>query len=114
MATVTYKVPEVHKGGKITYAEKSGDVAWLTIGDRKLKCVMQKDGEYVDLVHYASGGRIIRHDTIKGEQLRFYVQSGGCKMTPREAAWSVLSGIIMNKGADHVLKVVDAAPVLNA
>jgi hypothetical protein len=114
MATVTYDVPIIDKkSGKTKLDKRSGDVAWLLIGGRKVKCVIQKHGNDIALVHYASGGKIANESKVSGVSLRHFVSSGGSKMSNRDACEWALRELIETVGSDKVLAVIDAATIIN-
>jgi hypothetical protein len=114
MGKVSYEAPFKDKKGKLMYRTMTGDVAWIKIGDKRVKCVMQSEGENVDLVHYATGQRLVNNNSIRARQVQYAVQRGNYhKLSDREAAEMILNDIISNKGAEHVLNVINAAPILN-
>jgi type IV secretory pathway component VirB8 len=115
MANVTYKTPGLDKKSrKIVYTEKRGDVAFMQIGERRVKCVLQRDDKESApaLVHYASGWVIVSRDAIHNYHLMQYVNAR-VSLTWRHVAELVLANTIDQVGADKVLAKMDAAPVIN-
>jgi len=118
MAEVTYKVPCFDKGkgknkGKITYEERTGTVAFMQIGPRRVRCAIQENGA---LAHVASGGMIVNPQLISNVHLSHLMRHGSYapKLSARRAAEIALAEIINRVGHEKVLSVIDAAPVLNA
>ncbi|SHG89112.1 hypothetical protein [Bradyrhizobium erythrophlei] len=115
MPTITFKVPGKRpRGHKITLSERTGRVAWLTIGDRKVKFVLQQSrlGKEADtLTHYASGMVFGRLNDVK---VRYMVAKGHhAKLTDREAAEMLVATKIDQIGAAKVLEVLDASETIN-
>lgn len=112
MAEVTYKIPVREKNGKISYEERTGTVAVMQIGPRRIRCAIQENGA---LAHVASGNVIVSPQRISNAKLSHYVRVGtyGKQLTARGAAEVALAEIINQVGHEKVLAVIDAAPVLN-
>ncbi|WP_166297124.1 hypothetical protein [Bradyrhizobium sp. 2S1] len=123
MTTITFKVPGTKpRGRKVHHYERSGKVAWLTIGERKVKFVLQGDhravaganpkADAVYLTHHASGmifGKIndlkIRHMCAAGHN---------AILTDREAAEKLIAEKLALLGPEKILAVLDAAEVINS
>lgn len=115
MATVTYKTPGLDKKTrKIVYTEKTGDVAIMQIGPRRVKCVLQRESkdQAPALVHYASGNIIIGDTRLNSYRLMHFVNAR-TELPWRRVAEIMLASIINEKGHERVLSVMDAAPVIN-
>lgn len=113
MAEVTYKVPVREKSGKITHEERTGTVAVMQIGPRRVRCAIQENGA---LAHVASGNIIVSAQRISNTNLSHFLRVGsyGKPLSARRAAEIALAEIINQAGHEKVLAVIDAAPVLNA
>lgn len=111
MTTITYKVPVALKG-KIGFEERTGTVAVMQIGPRRIRCAIQDDGA---LAHVASGNIIVNATRINAAHLSHFMSGGnyGPKLSARRAAEIALANIINQVGHEKVLAVIDAAPVLN-
>ncbi|MDK4729357.1 hypothetical protein [Rhizobium phaseoli] len=112
---ITFKAPALDKG-KIVHIEKSGYVVKLYVGNIQEKFVIQtsdlfpEEGEF--LTHYASGNKVGALNPIKIRNMTGWGTAH--RTTDREAAKQLLEEIVAKVGADKVLKVMRAAPVLNA
>ncbi len=84
-----------------------GKVAILPVGETKVKFFMH-DGS---LSHFASGFRFGSLNDVKVRAMCF--RGHHCKLTDREAAVSLIADIVSRKGANEVLAIMNAAPVLN-
>ncbi len=112
MPRITYLAPEYHASGR-KLVEKTGIVIWLTIGDRRVKCVLQDPQEYPQLVHYASGW-IMGRDGINRTKVKALAMFGhNHHLTNREAARAHMEAVVAAKGADAVLAMMDAQEVIN-
>lgn len=118
MADITFKVPAQHpKSKKAMELERKGRVAWLQIGDRKVKFVLQQSaaavnaGEAAYLTHYASG---LIFGNLNEVKVRYMLAKGHhAKLNDRDAAEELITERVAAFGADEVLKRLDAAPVIN-
>ena len=112
MSEVTYKVPVALKKGKIAYEDRTGTVAVMQIGPRRIRCAIQENGA---LAHIASGNLIVNAQRIANVHLSHLMRHGSyaSKLSARRAAEIGLAEIINNVGHEKVLAVIDAAPVLN-
>jgi hypothetical protein len=112
MTTITYKVPVALKG-KIGFEERTGTVAVMQIGPRRIRCAIQENGA---LAHVASGNLIVNANRISAVHVGNLMGRGSYapKLSARRAAEIALANIINQVGHEKVLAVIDAAPVINA
>ncbi|WP_439398588.1 hypothetical protein ACRQ5Q_14780 [Bradyrhizobium sp. PMVTL-01] len=121
MADVTYKIPAQHpKSKKMMEQERTGRVAYFTIGERRVKFVLQFPNVHPSqpdarkpeaLVHFASGMVFGRINEAKVRCMA----ARGIHGVPndRDAAEMLVAEAVARMGADEVLKRLDAAPALN-
>jgi hypothetical protein len=112
---ITYLAPcKARKGRTITHEERTGEPIMLPLGDRKVRFVIQ-DGAFAPemkaLVHRASGYRVGDLDPVKVRAMLAYGHAH--HLTNRAAASQLLREAVAKLGADHVQRVIDAAPVIN-
>lgn len=101
--TVTINVPITRKRGKVTTEQREGTVAYLAIGNRKEKFLLQRcphTGKVDTLTHYATGYRFAG--------LVYY------SITPRAAAERTVAAAIQRFGVEHIHTVIASKPVINA
>jgi hypothetical protein len=112
---ITFNVPvRKAKSGKVETAVRTGTIAWLTVGNRKVCFVLQRDddGKPHALAHYASGMLVGHLNTAQVECM--LARGHHARLTPRDAAVWLIEKAIARKGVDSVLAVMDGAPRLNA
>jgi hypothetical protein len=107
----TIAIPcEKNKTRKLT-----GTVAILPIGTRKVRFLIERrdDGSLGSLTHYASGFAFAR--SLNRFAVSFLVQHGtyARRPSPRELAEAAIADAVHALGADKVLAIIDAAPVIN-
>lgn len=110
--TVEIKAPAMdRKTGIQTTVTKSGTVARLYVGQYQRKFLLQHDetGTPESLVDYASGQIV---GNLKGVGIAGLLRNGRT-MTAREKAERLLKDLTAKHGADKLLAVMKAAPVLN-
>lgn len=109
---ITLKVPR--EKGEFTI--ETGYVMIVSIGDRKVKFVMQDVGssDSCHLTHYASGMKALDYRTIAARKLSFFVQNYGATLNNREACQQLINEVIDRLGAEKFLEKLDAAEVINA
>jgi hypothetical protein len=120
MTTITFLVPTQNRRSKKTHnVERTGRVAWLRIGDRKVKFVLQQshsavnanDKEAILLTHYASG---LIFGRLNEAKIRYMTSRGPyCIPNDRDAAELLIAEKVAAFGAEEVLKRLDAAPTIN-
>lgn len=120
MAVVTFKIPTRQVKGKGRnqqiingVEERQGMVAWLPLGDEKVKFIIQQNahGAYEALTHYASGMRV---SGLNDVQVRWMVRYGHhAKLSPRRAAEEIWSQIVATKGVDEVRQKLASAEIIN-
>lgn len=115
MSQVTINIPCRNKprGRKVIQQTASGSVAFFQIGERKVKFILQHghDGKPQSLVHFASGmifGRL--NEPKLSHALRYGTYTS---LNDRGAAETLIARAVAAKGAEFVLGVMDAAPVIN-
>jgi hypothetical protein len=95
--------------------EMAGTVAILPIGDRKVRFLIERkeDGSLGSLTHYASGFAFTRD--LNRYAVSFLVQHSVYhrQPSPRELAEAAIADAVHSLGADKVLAIIDAAPVIN-
>ena len=93
----------------------TGTVAILPIGTRKVRFLIERtdDGSLGSLTHYASGFAFAR--SLNRFAVSFLVQQGiyARRPSPRELAEAAIADAVYSLGADKVLSIIDAAPVIN-
>jgi hypothetical protein len=114
VASIAFNIPTKPKGArKVHMSEATGRVAFFEIAGRKIKFILQNghDGKPESLVHYASGFVFGR---LNGPKLEYAVRNG-CylSLSDRGAAETLIARAVESKGAEFVLGVIDAAPVIN-
>ena len=114
MAQITIQIPTKPKGArKVHYKDATGSVAHFEIGGRKVKFILQHghDGKPESLVHYASGFVFGR---LNGPKLDHAISRGTyTSLNDRGAAETLIARAVAAKGAEFILGVIDAAPVIN-
>ncbi|HEY2531893.1 MAG TPA: hypothetical protein VGJ20_28860 [Xanthobacteraceae bacterium] len=105
---ITFKVPT---STGLT-EDRTGTVAWIKVGNRKIKFVLQNEGiGAVTLTHFASG---YRFGSLNEARVEWMAIRGPYDPINNHGAAAFLIGKkIAEKGADKVLAVIDAAPVIN-
>jgi hypothetical protein len=109
--TITYKVPTaIRATGETRLEERSGKVAWLKVGETRVKFVLQ-GGEGNTLVHFASGMVVGYLNPIKVEHM---CRAGhNARMMSRKAAEVVIARAVARLGAQGLLAKLAAVPVIN-
>lgn len=112
MSEVTYKIPVALKGGKVGYEERTGTVAVMQIGPRRIRCAIQENGA---LAHVASGNLIVNANRVANVHVMNLMRNGSyaAKLGKRRAVEIALAEIVNQAGHEKVLAVIDAAPVIN-
>ena len=112
---ITFKVPVKDRDtGKVSTAVRSGTIAWLPVGDRKVCFVLQRDddGKAHALAHYASGMLLGNLNSARIEVM--CARGHHARLTPRGAALWLLDRAIRANGVEEVIHQLDKAPRLNA
>jgi hypothetical protein len=93
----------------------AGTVAIFPIGKRKVRFLIERreDGSFGSLTHYASGYAF--HRNLRTLAVSFLVQHSVYhrQPSPRELAEAAIADAVFSIGADKVLAIIDAAPVIN-
>jgi hypothetical protein len=108
--TVTIKVPAMDKGGIVDVIPATGKVAWLKVGDRRVKFLIQ-DGPHGTpefLTHFASGVKVGNINAIQIQSM-----CGAGLVSPRRACEILIDKIVAQYGAQRFHAVIDRADVLN-
>jgi hypothetical protein len=115
MPNINYLVPaETGRGRnrKIANVTKTGRVAWLSVGAKRRKFILQltyDNGEPSTLVDYASGQIVAK---LAAEALQAYAMRG-TRPDYRKLAQRRLNDIVATFGETEVLRRMNAAPVVN-
>ena len=91
--------------------QKDGQVAWIMIGTKRVKCFIQFNGPVLGrtLTHWASGYRMgDLRPVINAQYVRY-----GNKVSDRTAAQLLMDQITLKRGTLAVLQTIAAAPVIN-
>lgn len=115
--TITFNVPVRRRVRPRKFAHetatRNGRVVWLNVGPHRVKFVLQlnNEGEPAELVHYASGQIF---GSLNGPKLLHAVHRGTyTRLSDRAAAESLIARKVASMGADAIMNVLNAAPVLN-
>lgn len=102
---IEFKVPAADRRRK-NYTQ-TGVLFEHPIGGKPVAMVLQDNG---DVAHYATGGLILRGNTVKARKLSIYVANPyGRKRSNKEIIQQLLNEI----DAERFYRVVEAHPVLN-
>jgi hypothetical protein len=111
---ITFKAPALDNG-KIVHVEKRGFVCKLYVGNIQEKFILQLsdlfENEVEFLTHYASGNKVGALNPIKIRNM--CTRGTASRLTDRDAAKILVSELVDKVGADKVLRVMKAAPVIN-
>lgn len=115
MKTATIKAPAM-QDGKIVYVEKTGVVAWLDLGGKREKFILQFEGvdnrpRYV--THYATGQKM--PGDLQGRAMGLLLSRGHAHpINYRAIAQQIIAETVEQNGLERVRKVIAAAPIVNA
>ena len=111
---ILFKVPvKDRETGEVSTAVRSGTIAYLPVGDRKVCFVLQRDddGKAHALAHYASGMLV---GSLANARVQAMLARGHhARLTPRGAALWLIDRAIRANGVEEVLAKLDKAPRLN-